>query len=156
MHYEHLIQINDPGNPMVEPMTREQLWRGIEWRVREPQRYELGPDRCEVVEQIALRGEGTQLARTVHFGALRIEDEVTLEPQRRVVFTPRPQPGLAAVRLAITIEEPAQDALFLRFAYDSPPEHDDPQTDEVRTQAWLGNDRDMVRQLRRWLREGTL
>ena len=34
MHYEHLIQINDPGNPMVEPMTRAELWRGIERRVR--------------------------------------------------------------------------------------------------------------------------
>jgi len=29
MKFEHLIEINDPLNPLADTMTREQLWRGL-------------------------------------------------------------------------------------------------------------------------------
>ena len=29
MQFSHLIQINDPFNPLIDPLSREQLWRGL-------------------------------------------------------------------------------------------------------------------------------
>ena len=29
MNYEHLVQINDPLNPLLDTLTREQLWAGL-------------------------------------------------------------------------------------------------------------------------------
>ena len=113
MRFEHLLQVNDPGNPRIAPMSRSELWRGLMVRVESPQRFELGPDRCE-----ARVGESEdERVRSIHFGSLRFEDRVLLEPERRIVFTPQPHEGAAPVHLVITLEEPAAGALFLRFVY---------------------------------------
>ena len=45
MNFEHLIQINDPLNPFVESMTREQVWQGIVLRAEQPQLFVIGLDR---------------------------------------------------------------------------------------------------------------
>ena len=36
MNFEHLIQINDPENPLAPPLTREQLWQGLSHRIENP------------------------------------------------------------------------------------------------------------------------
>ena len=36
MNFEHLIQINDPENPLVDTLSREQLWQGLLHRVENP------------------------------------------------------------------------------------------------------------------------
>ena len=33
MNFEHLIQINDPENPLIDPLHRDQLWLGLLYRV---------------------------------------------------------------------------------------------------------------------------
>ena len=33
MRFEHLIQINDPLMPLLDTLSREQLWRGLVLRV---------------------------------------------------------------------------------------------------------------------------
>jgi hypothetical protein len=36
LNFEHLIQINDPLNPLLENMTRDQLWEGLVLRAEQP------------------------------------------------------------------------------------------------------------------------
>jgi hypothetical protein len=151
MRFEHLLQVNDPGNARIPPMSRAELWRGLLVRVESPQRFELGPDRCE-----ARTGDTEQeRVRSIHFGSLRFEDHVRLEPEHRIVFVPLPHEGAAPVHLSITIEEPAPGALFLRFVYSADAD-EDKALQGLREQAWLELDRDMLRTLREWQRLGQL
>lgn len=153
MRYEHLIQINDPTHVLFPPLTREQVWTGLMQRVHAPQRFPIGPESCEVSpceEELTLR-------RSVHFGALVVQDVVRLEPGRSLRFEPAAHEDMVPVQLTITLEaHPPENeqALFLRFLYES--EVDDPETDGVRQQAWLANDRDMVRTFRHWQEGGLL
>jgi Domain of unknown function (DUF1857) len=157
MRFEHLLQVTDPGNPQIPPMSRDELWRGLLVRVHEPQRFPLGPDRCEA--RAGRHAEEHQ--RTVHFGALRFDDTVKLDPAQRITFTPQPHEGAAPVNLSIAIEEPAPGALYLRFVYEVvvPPEGasaEERSLQRYREQAWLELDRDMLATLREWQATGSL
>jgi hypothetical protein len=154
MRYEHLMQVTDPADARVPPMSRAELWRGLMRRVESPQDFPLGPDRCSVHP-----GPGTdQRRRTVHFGHLSFDDEVQLEPEQRIRFTPRPHEGVAPVALTITLEEPRPGLLCLRFVYEvgGEPSEEDRSLQRWREQAWLEMDRDMLRTLREWQAAGTL
>jgi hypothetical protein len=138
-------------------MDRDELWRGLMRRVEAPQDFELGPDRCEV----SAGADASERCRRIHFGSLRFDDRVRIEPQQRLVFTTAPREGTATVGLTIGIEEPAPGALFLRFVYEveEPPGGADIEQralQRYREQAWLEMDRDMLRTLRLWQREGRL
>ncbi len=148
MHFEHLLQVTDPADPRVPPMSRAELWRGLMLRVESPQRFPLGPDRCELRGGA---GDGERL-RSIHFGALRFEDCVRLVPEQRIDFLPEPHEGAAPVRLTITIEEPTPGALFLRFVYtgQEAASAEEKALERYREQAWLEMDRDMLRTLREW------
>lgn len=154
MRFEHLLQVNDPGHPGIEPMSRAEVWRGLLIRVESPQRFDLGPDRCEV----RTGASPHERLRSVHFGSLRFEDRVTLEPEQRITFVPQPHEGVAPVHLTVTVEEPQPGALFLRFVYVTHGEAtaEDRALQGYREQAWLANDRDMLRLLREWRRRGSL
>lgn len=157
MRYEHLLQVTAPADPAVPPMSRDELWRGLMRRVESPQDFELGPDRCEV----SRGADEAERRRRIHFGALNFDDHVRIEAPQRIVFATAPREGTATVGLTITVEEPAPGALFLRFVYavDEPPEGatvEDRALQRYREQAWLEMDRDMLRTLRLWQRDGTL
>ncbi|HEU4460582.1 MAG TPA: AtaL-like protein [Methylibium sp.] len=157
MRYEHLLQVTDPLDPAVPPMSRDELWRGLMRRVESPQSFELGPDHCEVEPG----ADASRRRRSIHFGALRFDDEVHIEPMQRLVFATDPREGTATVGLTISIEEPEPGALFLRFVYavDEPASGttvEDQALQRYREQAWLEMDRDMLRTLRQWQREGRL
>ena len=70
----------------------------------------------------------------------------------------RPHGDAPPVRLTLTIEEPAPGALFLRFVYtaDGFASAEDTALQGYREQAWLENDRDMLRSLRTWHADGEL
>ena len=36
MKFDHLIQINDPQNPLIPPLSRHQVWLGLLHRVEDP------------------------------------------------------------------------------------------------------------------------
>lgn len=157
MRYEHLLQVTDPANPAVPPMGRDELWRGLMRRVESPQDFELGPDRCEVTHG----ADASERRRRIHFGALKFDDHVRIEPPQRIVFATAPREGTATVGLTITVEEPVPGALFLRFVYEveEPAEGaniEDRALQRYREQAWLEMDRDMLRTLRQWQRDGRL
>ena len=40
MKFEHLVQINDPLNPLIDSLTRDQLWRGLMRYIETPGRFD--------------------------------------------------------------------------------------------------------------------
>jgi len=85
MHYEHLVQINDPNDLEIEPLTREQLWLGLVARAERPQYFLIGMDECRIVERTA-----DTLRREMRFGSTQVRDRVTYEPQVQVCFDVEP------------------------------------------------------------------
>ncbi len=157
MRFEHLIEINSPSAaPQVAAVprfSREQLWQGLMLRLRAPQDFPLGPEGCDWQET-----SPGHFTRELRFGAHVMNDEVLAVPLQRLQFTPRAHGDTTPVRLSLSIEEPQPGQLVLRFLYESlgEPSLEEAFYNEYRHNAWLHNDRDMVRTLRQWLDEGRL
>jgi hypothetical protein len=114
MKFSHLIQINDPLDPLIEPLSRAQLWRGLVLRAESPLQFVLALDAFEIVR----RAENA-LARELHFGKLTLRDRVEFEPMNRVRYEVEAAAGSPAATLLMTIEEPEPDQLFVRFDYET-------------------------------------
>lgn len=114
MRFEHLIEINDPLNPLIENLSLEQVWHGLMYRVEDPTAFLPGLDRCEILFR-----DGQQLERVLHFGQARIRDTVTFEPEEWVRFESAATPEHAGGSLTIRIEQPEAMRLFLRFTYET-------------------------------------
>jgi len=114
MQFSHLIQINDPFNPLIDPLSRDELWRGLVLRAENPLLFVLALDRFEIVE----RSENA-LVRVLHFGTLRLRDRVSFRPMQQVRYDIEAAGDSPAATLAMTIEEPAPGQLFVRFDYET-------------------------------------
>lgn len=113
MRFEHLVQVNDPANPLVDPLTREQLWRGLRRRAESPKEFVLTLDSVDILE----RGED-RLTRVLTFGNLVIRDQVVFIATTEVRYEIEAAAGVPAATLVTTIEEPAPAQLYVRFKYD--------------------------------------
>ena len=155
MKFEHLVQINDPLNPLVDPLTRDQLWRGLKRRAESPKEFILALDAAD----ITMHRENS-LARTLTFGHLMIRDQVTFSPQHDVRYDIEASAEVPGGTLVMTIEEPAEEQLFVRFAYDTraieggPPR--EAYYDEYLKQAYVEADVDSILTIRRLIVEGRL
>jgi hypothetical protein len=114
MNFEHLIAINDPGNPLVVPLTRRQLWLGLLQRVDNPLLFLPGLQAFTMLQR-----QYDSALRELDFGATRIRDRVTLSEGTAVHFDIEPGDTHAGGSLTIRIEEPQPDHLFLRFTYNT-------------------------------------
>lgn len=114
MRFEHLIEINDPANPLIEPLSREQLWAGLMYRVDEPGVFLPGLERCVILSRTPERVE-----RELHFGSALIRDTVTFADGEWVRFESAANAEHAGGRLTIRIEAPDALALYLRFTYET-------------------------------------
>lgn len=114
MRYEHLVQINDPFNPAVTPLSRAQLWFGLLCRAEDAIPFLPGLEACVIVARESLR-----LERELRFGSVTVHDTVTLRPEVSVRFDSRVTDTHAGGSLTISIEEPEADSLFLRFVYET-------------------------------------
>lgn len=112
MQFEHLVEINDPGNPMIPVLTRRQVWAGLLRRAEDPVPFLPGLQRCTVLA----RGAGG-LDRLLAFQGADIRDRVTWEEDLWMRFAVTGPAEHAGSTLTITLEEPAPGHLFLRFAY---------------------------------------
>ena len=156
MRFEHLIEINAPQATLqvaITPFTREQLWQGLLMRVQTPQRFPLGPERCDWFE--AAPGV---IRRTLHFGAHVLHDEVKVSEGEQLVFTPEVHGDTSPIRLTLRIEEPHAGRMVLRFVYEALAEQsaEEAYFNSYRHNAWVMADRDMVHTLREWLDGGLL
>lgn len=114
MHYEHLVQINDPSNLLVAEISAEQLWRGLMYRATDPGDFVLGLEDYTVLES----GEGW-MRREFYLGALKINDHVTFSPPHSIQFVTAPSAAHGGGRLTMRIESPEASQLFVRFTYDT-------------------------------------
>lgn len=147
MQFEHLIQINDPQNPLIPPLSRQQVWRGLLHRVEDPVPFLPGLESCIIIERHA-----DALLRQLDFGPTVIHDRVTLAEAHWVRFEIQPSPAHSGGSLTITIEEPEPAFLFLRFAYRttlaSRPDSEDHAYIEYVKSAYHQSDVDCVRLIR--------
>lgn len=155
MKFEHLIEINDPLNPLIDALTREQLWRGLVLHAEQPKLFMPHLDDCTITE----RSSG-ELHRKRRFGELVVEDHVTLTPLQVLRYDVPAQGEISASRLTITIETPSEQTMFVRFAYDDG--HDaatdaaNALYDEYKKSAYQEADIDAIRIVRELAAQGRL
>jgi len=155
LRFEHLVEINDPGNPALDPLTTEQLWQGLVLRAESPELFILGLDRAEVLG----RGDGW-IDRVLHFGEATVRDRVVFDPQRAVRYETAATDEHAGGTLSMIIETPTAGALLVRFIYETTMPSVDPTGDdryaEIVKSAYHEADLDTVRKIREIARSGRL
>ncbi|WP_025916507.1 AtaL-like protein [Herminiimonas sp. CN] len=113
MKFSHSIEINDPHNPHLAPLTRQQLWLGLVLRAEAPQLFMPQLDQCFLSDPT-----DTTVARALHYGNLVIRDRVIFDALQQVRFEVPAQGEIAASSLVMRIEEAQPGALSVRFEYD--------------------------------------
>ena len=155
MKFEHLIEINDPLNPLIDRLSREQLWRGLVLRAETPMDFVPHLDNCSLLE----RSEQT-MTRELRYGELIVRDQVTFQPLHKVTYHVPPQKGIPESRLTMTIEEPEPEILFVRFVYDdgASEEQDTAEAfyNDFRRSAYKESDIDTIRTIREMAEAGRL
>lgn len=153
MKFEHLIEVNDLANPLLTPLTREELWFGLLCRAEDARAFLPGLEACDIVERSAHR-----MVRDLHFGNAVIRDCVTFEPLHWIRFESDANEQHAGGSLTITIEEPEPGAFFLRFAYHTslPEGGEDARYAEFVRAAYHRSDVDTVRVIRMLAESGGL
>jgi hypothetical protein len=150
LNFEHLIQINDPLNPLVETLTREQLWEGLVLRAEQPQLFVLGLDTCTILSRTE-----TTLERELHYGEVTVRDRVTLQPDQSVRYDILATETYVGGSLTMTLEQPDELQRFLRFEYSTTlPVSDDEdarQTQEIVKSAYRESDIDTVRLIHQYV-----
>ena len=155
MKFEHLVEINDPMNPLIDTLTREQVWHGLVLRAEQPKLFIPHLDASDIFER-----ESGAFRRRLTFGELVIEDQVFLTPLQEVRFEVPAQGEIAASTLRMIIEAPTNAMLLVRFCYDDGQgEHSDPANamyDDFKKSAYEEADLDTVRILRQLAGQGKL
>ena len=114
LHFEHLVQINDPADPRVAPMRRDQLWRGLVMRAEFPASFVPWLDECSIEHA------GGDLLRTLRFGQQVVRDRVHFDAGNAVDYTVLADDDAGATfHMSMRIEQPAPDMLFVRFTYEA-------------------------------------
>jgi len=154
MKFTHLIEINDLLNPMIVPLAREQLWRGLVLRAEAPQLFMPHLDECTIAEHA-----DESMQRTLRYGSLVICDHVRLLPQQQVQYRIPAQADIAASSLDMTIEEPQPGLLYVRFTYDDGGANDgaaEAMYNDFRRAAYEEADIDTIRVIRELAAAGRL
>ncbi|MNR93265.1 hypothetical protein D3C72_243160 [compost metagenome] len=153
MQFQHLVEINDPLNPLIDTLTRDQLWRGLVLRAETPKLFIPWLDECKVLSRTE-----DAISRTLRYGELLVHDQVNLTPLQQVHYDVPAQKDIPASSLLVTIEEPSPGALFVRFAYDTGTSDDDMDAfyNEFRRSAYQEADIDTIRIIRQLADEGRL
>lgn len=147
MRFEHIIVVNDLLNPLVEPLSLEQLWSGLVGSLENPVRFLPGLDEAKVLSRSA---DGFR--RELRFGHTVIKDHVHLEPRRRLEVASEATPEVPALTRTLTIEEPVEGEFIVRFVYERRPEGHAPVEAaylQVLEDAWVAADIDLIAQIRR-------
>ena len=156
MRFVHLVKINDPLNPLIEPLTREQVWRGLVQRAERPE--DFAPEMQS--SRIIARGDAS-LVRELDFGSFRVRDRVRLVPMEEMLIETQAGEEVPSARLCITIEEPGPEQLDVRFEYEvqHPAETallEENVCDQLLRQAYYEADLDCIRLVRQRAEEGLL
>ena len=155
MKFQHLVQINDPRNPLIDPLTREQVWRGLVMKAENPLLFVPTLDSFKLLARHA-----NAIERELRFGRLLVRDRITLQPPDRMRQEIEAAGATPAATLVTDIEAADDLKLFVRFDYTSHPHHGAPPVDPLYwgfiQQAYVEADTDAVRTIRRLIVEGKL
>lgn len=155
MKFEHLVEINDLANTHIPLVSRAQLWRGLMLRAESPRLFVEYLDDCVISE----RTEDSML-RQLRYGALIIRDQVKFIDQQQVNVIVPAQDDIPSSMMYMRIEEPAPDALFVRFSYDSgdnaQQDTENEMYDAYRRSAYKEADIDAIRLIRELAESGRL
>ncbi|WP_317203144.1 SRPBCC family protein [Janthinobacterium sp.] len=155
MKFEHLIEINDPLNPLIDTITPAQLWRGLVLRAESPKLFVPHLDECSIDAR-----DADGFTRRLRYGELVIEDRVLLAAPHQVRYEVAAQKDISASSLVMTIEAPTPERLWVRFQYDDG--HDaatdsaNAMYDDFRRSAYQESDIDTIRILRELAGQGRL
>jgi hypothetical protein len=114
MTFEHIVQINDLTKPELPVLTRFQVWEGLVLRARRPDKFLVGVDDYEILDQ-----GPAYLKRSLQLPGLQVVDEVTFWHEARIEYRTQPTATLPAATLVMDIEEPEPASLFVRFRYET-------------------------------------
>ena len=155
MKFEHLIEVNDPLNPLMDTLTREQVWRGLVIRAESPKLFIPHLDACDISAR-----EAGSFKRRLRYGDLVVEDTVVLNPLHEVRYEVPAQGDISASLLTMTIESPSEHMLYVRFSYDDGMEEStDGATkmyEEFKKSAYQEADIDTMRIVRQMAEQGNL
>lgn len=155
MKFEHLIEINDPLNPLIDALSIKQLWSGLVLRAESPKLFVPHLDDC-VIDERSENG----FRRRLRYGELVIEDRVVLEPMLRVRYLVAAQQDISESSLTMTIEQPTDETLFVRFQYedghDAATDAANAMYDDFRRSAYVESDIDTIGMLRDLASQGRL
>ena len=112
MKFEHIVQINDLNKPEIPPLSRFQVWEGLVLRARRPDKFLVGVEDYEFLEQ-----EPGFLKRRVQLPGVEVVDEVRFFAEYKVDYSILPSESMPAGSLTMDIEEPEPGSLFVRFSY---------------------------------------
>lgn len=153
MNYEHLVQINDPLNPLMPLLSRGDVWRGLVLRAEQPELFVMGLDSCRIVERTT-----NTLTRELRYGSQLVRDRVILSPQQSVRYEIAATPDHVGGSLTMALEAPDDISLFIRFRYETTLETgqggEDEQTSEIVKSAYRESDIDTVRRIRELVESG--
>jgi hypothetical protein len=113
MRFEHLVEINDHGQPGRRALTRAELWRGLVVRAEQPELFLPGLSSVKILARSA-----AGLVRVLSFGETRVTDEVHFVDGEEVRYEIPPQGEIPRSSLRMCIEEPRASHLFVRFVYE--------------------------------------
>lgn len=147
MRFEHIIVVNDTLDPLVDPLSLEQLWSGLVGSLEDPVRFLPGLDEAKVTA----RGPGG-FRRELRFGHTVIRDRVRLVAGERLEVSSEATPEVPALTRTLSIEAPVEGEYIVRFVYERHPEGHAPVEPgylRVLEDAWLAADIDLIAQIRR-------
>ena len=155
MKFEHLIEINDLLNPLMDTITREQLWRGLVLRAAAPKLFVPQLDEA-TIDQKSDQG----FRRRLRYGQLVVLDHVRLTPMESVRYDVPAQGEIPPSSMVMAIEAPAEGRLFVRFTYDDGhPASNDPASDmynDIKRSHYQAADIDTIKILREMAASGRL
>ncbi|MBV8635118.1 MAG: DUF1857 family protein [Burkholderiaceae bacterium] len=153
MQFHHLVEINDPLNPLIDTLTRAQVWRGLVLRAEQPGLFMPHLDGCELSER-----KTDSVTRVLQYGKVNIRDTVVFYPGKRVEYWVPQQPDIAASKLTMSIEEPSEGHLLVRFEYEDSAEEAEVDAfyNEFRQSAYKEADIDTISLIRQLASEGKL
>ena len=152
MNFEHLIQINDPLNPVCRHHDPRAVVGGTRAARGTAATVRAGP---RLVHDPLAHGD--TLERELHYGQVTVRDRVTLTPDQSVRYDILPTANYVGGSLTMAIEQPDELQLFLRFEYSTTlPVADDQdadarQTQEIVKSAYRESDIDTVRLIRQFV-----
>jgi hypothetical protein len=103
----HSVAVNEPGEPVLD---RSAVWDGLVMKANNALPFVPSMTYCEVTDRI----DELTFDRDIDVFGDRYSERITLQPQRRVVFTRIKGPVLGTI---VNDIEQVDGELFLRFSF---------------------------------------